>query len=415
MAKDTKRSVGMVHLARRAIPMVVLVAALAAAYIFWQRYDSAPKHVEAPPPPGPIPVHIVTVQPETLPVQPRFLGQTEASQVVELRSRVAGYLQARTFIEGEPVTAGQKVFQIDPRPFEVSLAQAKARLASSQATQERAMQQLTRFRELSERQSATKAELEEWEKEERVAAADVELQRAMIADAELQLGYTSIESPINGMIGRAIKDTGSYVDAGQNGLVAVVQRVDPMYVRYSITEQETLRLRRQIESGQIVAPGIAETEIEITLADGATYPFRGRLNFVDVQVDQTTGTSVVRGEVPNPKGDLKPGQFVYARLLGMQRVSALRVPQGAVLQSPAGPHVYVVNDTGAVDSRPVTLGEWSGEKYWLIEQGVKPGDRVITDRLMMVRPGMTVTVLPGAPATTDVTDPSDAATAGGTK
>jgi len=364
------------------------------AYLVWQRIDSSPKHVAAPPPQGPTPVHVLVVAAETVPIQPRFLGQTEASQVVEIRSRVNGYLLGRDFVEGSAVVSGQKLFQIDPRPFQVELDQAKARLESARAKKERATQQLARFRELSERKSATEGELEEWQKEERVAAADVELQLAQVAYAELQLSYTSIESPIDGLIGRAIKDTGSYVDSGQNGLVAVVQRVDPMYVRYSVTEQETLRLNRQKREGRIAAPALTDTEIEITLADGTLYPHRGRINFVDVQVDQTTGTSVVRGEVPNKGGELKPGQFIYARLLGISQVNAIRVPLTAVLQSPVGPSVYVVNSQNTVEARPVTLGQWSGQTHWIVESGLKPGEMVVTDRLLMIRPGMTVSILP---------------------
>lgn len=393
-ASPSRRSRTAVHVARRALPLIVLALVVGGAYLVWQRHDSTPKHVSAPAPQAPTPVHVSVVSEETVPIEPRSLGQTEASQVVEIRSRVNGYLQERSFVEGSSVTSGQKLFQIDPRPFQVELDQARARLTSSRAKQERAAQQLARFQELSQRRSATEGELEEWQKEERVAAADVELQQALVAYAELQLGYTSLESPIHGQIGRAIKDTGSYVDSGQNGLLAVVQRTDPMYVRYSVTEQETLRLKRQIREGHIAAPELTDTEIEITLADGTQYSHRGRINFVDVQVDQTTGTSVIRGEVPNPDGELKPGQFIYARPLGIRRLNAIRVPQSAVLQSPAGASVYVVNRQSLVEARPVTLGQWSGNTHWIVESGLKPGDRVVTDRLMMIRPGMPVSVLP---------------------
>jgi membrane fusion protein (multidrug efflux system) len=185
---------------------------------------------------------------------------------------------------------------------------------------------------------------------------------------------------------------GSYVDAGQNGLLAVVQQVDPMYVRYSVTETELLRFQRQEDSGVLVVPELTAIEFTITLADGSAYPHTGNINFLDVQVDQTTGTSVVRGQVPNPDGLLRPGQFVYATITNVQRVNVIRVPQSAVQMSPSGASVLVIGPDGKAQPRPVELGEWDGNEYWAIEDGLEPGDKVITNRLMMVRPGTPVTI-----------------------
>lgn len=394
---DRQRDGMTAHLIRRGVPIGILIVFLVGAYLFWKLTDTAPTHVIAPQPTEPVPVTVAVVQPETVPMELRFLGQTEGSQVVEIRARVAGYLEARTFREGDRVERGQKLFQIDPRPFQVELAQARARLASAQATLERARQQVRRYEELAARHSATAGELEEWQTQERVAAAAVEQAKAEIAAAELQLGYTSIEAPITGMIGRALKDTGSYVDSGQNGLLAVIQQVDPIYVRYSVTEQEMLRYQRQVAAGLILIPSLEQLELEITLSDGTVYPYHGRINFVDIQVDATTGTSVVRGEVPNPEAQLRPGQFIHATVLGIQRVNVLRIPQRAVLQSPSGASVLVVNERNIAESRPVQLGDWSGTQYWIVERGLAPGDRVITDRLMMVRPGTPVSIASIAP------------------
>jgi membrane fusion protein (multidrug efflux system) len=395
--RDKQRRAFCGHCIRRGIPIVVLLLAIGGGYLFWSKYEHAPKAEAAPPAQGPIPVSVVTATPETVPVTMSYLGQTEGSQVVEIRARVAGYLQERTFKEGQHVQKGQKLYQIDPRPFEVELAQAKARLESSKATLERAQSQLRRFQNLSSRQTVSRDEVEQWEKDERVAQADVELQKAQIAAAELQLSYTSIESPIAGAIGKALKDTGSYVDAGQNGLVAIVQQVDPIYVRFSVSEQDILRWQRQLASKQVTAPRPEDQEIELTLSDGSVYPHKAKVNYIDIQVDQTTGTSITRGVVPNPDGLLKPGQFIYARPLGVQRVDVIRVPQKAVIQSPAGASVFVVNDKNQAEARPVTLGAWSGDEQWIVESGLKPGDKIITDRLMMVRPGAPVTILPPGP------------------
>ena len=388
--RGTSATVG--HLVRRGIPIAVLVLVAAGAFLYWNRADHGPDHEAAPGPQGPVPVTVVEVQRHTVPVRLRFLGQTEGSQVVEIRARVAGYLGERLFEEGQRVEKGQKLFQIDPRPFEVELQQAKARVASAEATLARARQQRERFEGMRAQGTASPEELEQWQTEEQVAAAALALQQAQVAAAELQLSYTSIEAPITGMIGQALKDTGSYVDAGQNGLLAVIQQVDPIEVRYSITEQEMLRFQRQIAEGQLIAPAVGEAELEIMLADGSIYPQRGRVNYIDVDVDETTGTSVVRGQVPNPDALLRPGQFIYATVLGVQRVDVVRVPQSAVQQSPTGASVMVVNDKNVVEARPVQLGEWSGTEHWIVERGLEPGDRVVADRLMMVRPGSEVTI-----------------------
>lgn len=402
------------HLARRLMPIVILLWVLAGAYFYWKYWDPSPKH-EAPPQQAPaLAVQTLTVGSEDVPVRLRFLGQTEAALFVEIRARVAGYLDERSFKEGEQVEKGQKLFQIDPRPFEVQVAQARAGLASAEAQVQRATQQLDRFERLTVQGAVTEEEIDDWRTQQRVAMASVQEARAQIAAAELQLQYATISSPITGMIGQALKDIGSYVDAGQNGLLAVVQQVDPIYVRYSVTEQDVLRFQKQQAAHQIVAPEVDQLELEIELSDGSIYPRRGRINFIDVQVDETTGTSVIRGQVPNPDGFLKPGQFIYATLLGIERVNVVRVPQSAVLQSPAGASVLVVNDQGQAKSQPVVLGDWSSGDSWIIEEGLKPGDRVIVSHLMMVRPGMPVTIAPaGEPpaAPQDTETPAAAAAA----
>ena len=170
-----------------------------------------------------------------------------------------------------------------------------------------------------------------------------------------------------------------------------------MYVRYAVSEQDLLRWQRQQASGEVKVPeDISRLELEVTLGDRRPYPHLGRINFVDVRVDPATGTAVVRGTVPNPDNALLPGQFVHASVLGIERLNTLTVPQRAVLQSPSGPTVYVVNGENKVEQRPVTLGDWQADA-WIVEQGLKPGERVVVDRLMQVRPGAAVAV--AAPTT----------------
>lgn len=303
-----------------------------------------------------------------------------------------GILPRGNLKKGELVQKGQKLFQIDPRPFQVELAQAKAELSRAEATRLRASRELRRNEPLVSRNVITREDFERLQEAEHVAAADVQVQQARIDAIELQLEYASIESPITGKVGMALNDIGTYIDIGPNSLLTTVHQVDPMNVRFYITEKDILEFRRDVAEGRILAPERKDLEIELTLADGSVFPHKGRINFLDVEIDQQTGTSITRGVVPNPDGSLIPGQFVYATILGLRRTDVVRVPQSAVLQSAVGANVYVVNDENVVESRPVVLGEWSGEDEWIIETGLEPGDRVVANRLMQVRPGSPVTV-----------------------
>lgn len=390
------------HVIWRGIPIAVLVIGLFVAHRYWRGGGGGGGggQATARQQQGPMAVQTVVAQAQTVPVRPRFLGQTEASQTVQIRARVRGFLMERAFEEGQPVKAGRVLFRIDPRSFKAELEVARARLEGAEARLERARTELKRLEELVAKQAANQVEYENALKEERVAAAEVHLEQARREQAQLELDYTSVESPLDGVVGQALKDVGSYVDETASGLLAVVQQVDPIYVRYSVSEGEMLRWQRLQESGAVNVPKVEDLGLEITLGDGGTYAHGGRINFVDVQVDPSTGTAVVRGTVPNPEGTLLPGQFVHATVKGIERMNTVMVPQRSVLQTPSGPSVYVVNEKNTVESRPVTLGDWVGEG-WIVEKGVKPGDRVVADRLMMVRPGMAV-------AATDVKLPEPA-------
>ena len=393
------------HVVRRVIPLLVLAGVLAAAYYFFASGDLAPRRdPAASAPAAPIPVQVVMTREEMVPLELRFLGQTEASQVVDVRARVAGHITERNFQEGQLVEEGQKLFQIDQRPIEVELLQARARLKSAEAVLEQARDSLQRQVDLSRNRATSQQRVDEAQAAYNVASADVQLQKAQIAAAELQLEYASIESPVTGRIGQVFVDIGNYIAAGGSQQLATIHKVDPMYVRFPVTETEILRFRRQVSEGNIIAPPTEELELEITLSDGTKYPHRGRINFQDVKIDQSTGTMVVRGTVPNQEGLLIPGQFIHATVMGPQRANVIRIPQMAVLQSPVGANVYVMNSKNQVESRPVELGEWSGSDLWIIEEGLKPGEQIIVDRLMMLRPG--APVIP-------VSDPSKSTSAAG--
>jgi len=236
-------------LIRKAFAAFVLLAAVVGAFLYWRAADHAPHAVQGQAPRGPAPVHVLRLAAQTIPIEPVYLGQTEAAQTVEIRARVNGFLDRRTFTEGSIVSPGQQLFQIDPRSFKADLDIAKAGLANYEAVLTRAHHQVKRYEKLATTGAATANDLEEWQTEELVAQSNIELQKAKIAQAELDLSYTNIASPITGRIGEAQKDVGSYVNASSDGLLAEVEQIDPIYVRFTVSEQDLLRWQRQIESG----------------------------------------------------------------------------------------------------------------------------------------------------------------------
>jgi membrane fusion protein (multidrug efflux system) len=375
--------------------LVILAGAVAAGFAYLQSSDSTPQAMQARGPQRAVSVSMLTLGARTVPLQPLFLGQTEASQTVEIRARVSGFLESRHFEEGGEVTAGQLLFRIDPRSFQASLDLARAQLASARAEFALAKSKVSRYTKLRKSNATTQDELEQWQTEEQVAQANITIANARIVNSELDLGYTAIASPMDGRIGMALKEVGSYVDGSSNGLLAVVEKTDPIYVRYTVSEQDILQTRRLAQSGKTSQPLQSQMRLKVTLADGTPYPYEGKITYTDPQIDPSTSSSVMRGTFPNPDGQLMPGQFVHVRIDGIDRLNALLVPKTAVLQNPAGAFVYVVSKENTAELRSVTLGDWH-EGQWVIEAGLEPGETVITDHLMQLRPGMAVE--PASPA-----------------
>ena len=299
-----------------------------------------------------ISVAVLRVTADALAYEPHYLGRTEAYQTVEIRSRVRGFLHERLFEEGRPVEPGDVLFRIDPKPFEAGVEVARARVESAQARMVQAERQVQRYRGLHEQGAATASELEEWETALQVAASDIDLYEAQLVQAELDLGYTTVTSPIRGVIGRALKDVGTFVDDGSNSLLAVVEQVDPIYVRFAISENEVLRSQRMRESGRLVGPPTEEMHVKLRMRDGADYPHHGKITFVDVGVDDTTSTIMLRATVPNPDHALRPGQLLHVTLLDMQRPEMIVVPKQAVVQTPASASVYVIAEDGEARTFP---------------------------------------------------------------
>lgn len=336
-------------------------------------------------------VNAITVEPRALPVVYEYVGQTAGSREVEVRARVTGILLTRNFKEGGRVEKGQSLFSIDAAPFQAALARAEADVAAAEARQQQATRNAARLKPLYAEKAVSQKELDDAVSSEAINAADAKAARARLLEARLNLGYTRVESPVGGIAGKAQRSDGSLV-SGPDVLLTSVTQVDPIWVNFGIPDNDAARLQREVEAGRLALPK-SGFEVQLRLSDGSMYGKSGRLNFSDVRVNPSTGTREARAELPNPNGGaLRPGQFVRVLLKGANLPNAVTVPQRAVLESPrGGKFVYVVDEKGTAQPRPVEAGEWSGED-WVITSGLKQGEKVITDGVMKLGPGAPVRI-----------------------
>lgn len=377
----------------RARPRALLMLALALSAGFLTACgEPAADAPHGMPPPA---VSVITLQPETIPVAYEYVGQTAGFREVEVRARVAGILLKRNFTEGAPVKAGQSLFTIDPAPFRATLARAEADLAGAQARLARAERDARRLAPLFEAKAVSRKEFDDAASARQIALAEVQSAQARLQEARLDMSYTRVESPISGIASRALKSEGSLVP-GPDVLLTSVTQVNPMYVIFGMPETEQLRLREDVAAGRLKMPKDGRFDVRLTLSDGSQYTRTGKMDFADVRISETTGTSEARAAVPNVDGSLRPGQFVRVRLTGAMRPDAIRVPQRSVLEGPQGKFVYVVNDQNKAEPRPVQVGDWSGND-WVVSAGLEGGERVIVDGVMKVMPGAVVSITPAAP------------------
>jgi membrane fusion protein, multidrug efflux system len=338
-------------------------------------------------------VAVQEVQAKTVPVELEYPAQTAGSREAEVRPRVGGILLKRNFEEGQPVRMGQSLFQIDPAPLEAAAARAEADVTAAEARLANASRNARRMKPLFEAKAASQKDYDDATSGEEIAAADAKAARARLAEAKLNLGYTHVFSPVSGITSRALKSEGTLL-AGPADLLTTVTQVDPIYVNFGMSEAEQLRLRKEMQAKKLVLPKDNRFEVVIKFEDGTTYQRPGKLAFTDVRVNTSTGTSDARAEIPNPAGEVRPGQFVRAILRGAERPDAIAVPQRAVMESPQGKMVYIYTPGKEPNQfiaapRPVKVGDWSG-KDWIITEGLQPGDKVIVDGLAKI-------FFPGAP------------------
>lgn len=346
-----------------------------------------------PGPPPPPEVGILTVAHETLPVAFDFVGVTEASRIVEVRARVRGFLETRDFAEGAFVEAGTRLFSIDPRSFEADRDIAAAQVQQAEARLRLAEQELARLQSVTVPGAVAPSDIDTQTAAQSNAAAALRLARAQLAKADLELGYTRVEAPLSGYIGKALREIGSFVDEGQNSLLAVMQQVDPLYVSFSVSERQYLEWRRAEAEGRLVRGDGDALSVSLRLLDGTTLADVGAIDFESAEVDTATGTIEFRAAFANSTAGMKPGQFVKVLLNGYDRPGTVAIPQRAVGQSTEGAFVYVVNSEDVAELRFVQPGAWSG-KRWIIESGLEPGDRVVVEGLVKVQPGLPVRPLP---------------------
>lgn len=365
--------------------LFALVLALAAMLAGCKDESAAPKAMPAPL------VVVQQVQPRDLPLTYEYVGQTAGSREVEVRARVGGILMRRAYTEGRPVKKGDLMFEIDPEPFKADLeqalgqqAQAEARLQSAQSNRDRV---LPLYRENAVSQKDRDDAVAEFDS----ARAALEEARARVKTARINLGYTRVEAPISGMTSKETRSEGSLVTTTAEGsLLTTISKVDPVYVNFSAPSVDLFRLRRMREEGRITLPKKGY-DVIVRLIDGSIYKRTGTVNFIDPQVDPLTGTIRVRAEFPNPEAEVLPGQFVRVVMSGAIYNNALAIPQRAVLQTQQGPMVWVIGEGDIAQPRPVEISLPIDNQY-IVEKGLTPGERIVVEGLLKVRPGQPVTI-----------------------
>ena len=349
-------------------------------------------------------VEVVTVTRQTIPDEPEFIGQAEASRPVEIRSQVTGLLKAVLYPEGRDVKKGDRLYQIDPVPFQAAVASAKAKIAEAEARLVQAKQDLARVKPLLAEQAVSQKDVDDAVAADLTAKALLQGAKAELTKAQFDLDNTLITAPIDGLSERSRYYEGRLVSA-QTDLLTIVHRVDPMYVVVSVPESFILKRRRDIESKKIHHPGVYQLRGQLTLMDGTAYPHEGVLDLLEPGLRTETGSRQTRITFPNPQRTLLPGQFVKVRFTGDTKTDAILIPQRAVLQGPQGPFVYVVNQDEKIEIRDVAASDWKGDQ-WLIDTGLNQGDRVVVNGLMKIGPGAPVKAVPwgatNAPATDSV-------------
>lgn len=373
----------------------------------------APAQSDMPPPE----VSIITVSPENILITTELPGRVEATRVAQVRARVPGIILKRVFREGSDVKKGDVLFQIDPTSFNASYNNAQAALAKAEANLAQATLKLQRYQPLVASNAISKQEYDDALTAQKQTAAEVESAKAAQVNARLNLEYATVVAPISGHIGRALVTEGALVGQGEATPLALIQKLDPIYVTLTQSSTDVLRLQRALINGRLKSSGKDQAHVSLVTEDGQAYPETGRLLFSDLAVDESSGAITLRAKFPNPERMLLPGMYVRARLEQGVSDQAITVPQQAVLRGTDGATVLVVEADGKVAARPVKTESVQNNK-WVISQGLNAGDRVIVEGLQKAKPGAIVRPVPwqaGAAAANALNAPANTSTSAPTQ
>ena len=361
------------HRRRTVISGAVLLLVIVAwnGWSFWQKLPKAPP---------PVPVTLLVAEPTSVPYVIEVMAQAEGANETEVRARVGGILVKRLYEEGQKVSAGQPLFQIDPEPFRIKLEEAQAK-----ATQ--TAREATRLKKLYAQQAVSRKEMDD-----AISANDIA--QANLKEAQLNLQWTTVTAPVSGVAGRANRSEGNLISTAADGsLLTTLHQVNPIWIRFGLSDNETASL-----PGGRLDPN-ADTTVQLVMDDGSLYSEIGKINFQSTFIDPKLGTQQLRATFANPDEKLLPGQFLRARISTGKLENIYLIPQAAVIQSEKGFMVWVMGEDGKVIPTPIKPGAWSG-KDWIVLGGLQPGMKVVVDNIIKIRPGATVVAAPvnAAPA-----------------
>jgi membrane fusion protein (multidrug efflux system) len=344
----------------------------------------------------PVEVTAMTVTPRDVPVSFEFVAQTQSSRQVNIQARVSGFLEKRVYTEGTLVKEGQVLFLMDTKPFQAQLDRDAAALAKQEAGLEVARATLERTKPLTEKNALSKKDLDDATGNFHASEAAVEEAKARLETSKLNLSYCTIVSPVTGITSAAVQQDGTYISP-MNSLLTTVAVLSPIWVNFSMSENEVQGYREEAARGTLRGPKDGNYIVEVILVDGSLFPHTGRITFAAPSYSAETGTFMLRASVENPEGILRPNQYVRVRLKGAVRPGAILVPQRAVQQGSEGHFVWVVSKEAKAELRPVVVGKWHGED-WFVNEGLHAGDQVIVDGTLALQAGAPLSVQPAAAA-----------------
>jgi len=386
---------------------VVLLSSTAILVTSLSGCEQGPKSSPASMAPAVVSVMEMTTQ--SVPFSIELPATLSGAKEVEIRAQVSGILQTRNFSEGDKVTAGQSLFSLDAKTYAAEMVKSEADLNAATVRLKQAQREVNRIRPLRAKNSISQRELDNAISSVDINLADVNSMRANLEQAKLRLNYTKVTSPVTGIVGRELVSEGTYV-SGPDLLLTQLTQIDPIRVRFGLSEREQLQMRNDAAAGSLTLPEEGHWKTRIKLFDGSLHPQVGQVNFSDIRINSQTGTSELQAITPNPNFSLRPGQFVRIILEGAVRENAFVVPQRAVLDNGLGKFVYLMakNDKGITVAlpAPVVVGEWVTQAKgiqngWVIREGLKTGDQVIIDGMARIFfPGMPIRLADKQPAST---------------